>query len=63
MYPLELPRHGDSMSTLNIPLFYKGRKDPLLSVFASLLELYCMINPHWLDLILPRINFHGPEDV
>ena len=22
-----------------------------------------MINPQWLDLPVPRTNFHGPEDV
>ena len=50
------------MSTLNILLFIENQNDfPKLSLFASWSGV--MSNPQWLELPLPRINFHGPKDV
>ena len=63
MYSLESHHRGDSNEyMLHTSTELKFRKDfPNLSLIVS--RPGAMINPQWLELLISRINFHGPKDV
>ena len=46
------------MRTRNIPSCYRKSKRSRLCLLTK-----PVINPHWLELPLSRINFHGPKGV
>ena len=59
VYSLESPHRGDSNESTQYTFMLKKIKKILIKPP----DLALLINPHLLELVLSRTNFHGPKGV